>query len=135
MLDDTKIRNRNHVGQVRDFSGLQFGSIYPTDIDGFIEYKNKCYVLIETKHEGAELPNGQRLALERGCDDLLRTKPTQLIVATHNTNGDIDVANTVVYEYRWNKRWHRPIKRITTKEFVTEFFNWVDGNESTRERK
>jgi len=36
--------------QLRDYSGLLFGNITPTDIDGLIEYKNIGYVIIELKY-------------------------------------------------------------------------------------
>ena len=35
-LDRGKIRNRECAGQLKDFSGLRFGKITPTDIDGFV---------------------------------------------------------------------------------------------------
>lgn len=121
-----KIRNRQYANRVRDFSGLRFGNITPTDIDGMIEYKNICYVYIETKFESASLPNGQRLALERQCDDMSKVKPAIMIVASHNTDGDIDVANTTVTEFRFRNAWHETQTTTTTKDLVTRFINWAE---------
>lgn len=62
-----KIRNREHV-PVKDFSGLRYGKITPTDIDGFVEFKDKIFILLELKFGDSVLKYGQRTALERGCD-------------------------------------------------------------------
>jgi len=119
MLERGKIRNREYSTQVRDFSGLRFGNITPTDIDGLIEYQDKAYVFIETKYRDSKLPDGQRLAFERLCDDLQRVKPTLLIIASHETDGDIDVAETKVTEYRFKGKWRNRIG--TTKELIIAF--------------
>jgi len=119
------IRNRQYGTQVQDFSGLRFGNITPTDLDGLIEYKNRGYVLIETKYRDSKLPDGQRLALERLCDDLQRIKPTLLIIAWHETDGDIDVAETSVAEYRFKRKWR--VRKGTTKELITAFLGNLDG--------
>jgi hypothetical protein len=117
------IRDRDRARQVRDFSGMLYGTITPTDIDGLIEYRNKCYVLFEEKLGDAKLPRGQELALERICDDLGAIKPTIFIVASHNTepDQDIDVANSQVVKFRFRSRWY-PIKnKMTTKDLTTKF--------------
>lgn len=125
-MDRGVIRNRLFANQVRDFSGLRFGKITPTDIDGMIEYHNLCYVYIETKYESAELPYGQRLALERQCDDMQKVKPAIAIVASHNTDGDIDVANTTVTEYRFMGKWRTRPDTETTRQLIDKFFKWVE---------
>lgn len=119
------IKNRQFANQVRDFSGLTFGRITPTDIDGLIEYQNKGYVFIETKFGEAPLPFGQRLALERLCDDLQNTKPALLIIASHESDGDIDVAETIVTEYRFKGKWRE--REGTTKELITAFLGYLDN--------
>lgn len=63
-----KIENRNRARQIIDFSGLQYGKITPTDIDGLIEYHDKAILLLEFKYADAEMPRGQKVALERMCD-------------------------------------------------------------------
>lgn len=107
--DRGAIINRNRAKQLRDFSGLRFGTITPTDIDGLIEYHNQAYVLIETKYGKAPMPYGQRLALERLTDDLEKSgKPTLCIISSHlehNYEKDIDTAHTQVTEYRLKKEW------------------------------
>ena len=47
---DSKIRNPYRMRQLIDFTGLELeGGIYPTDIDGLIEYHDQEYILIEVK--------------------------------------------------------------------------------------
>jgi len=124
MEDRGKIRNRQYSTQVRDFSGLRFGNITATDIDGLIEYKDRGYVLIEVKYKDTELPFGQRLALERLCDDLQLVKPTLLIISSHETDGDIDVGETTITEYRFRGKPHS--REGKTKELVSAFLNYLD---------
>jgi len=128
------IRNRDWATQVRDFSGLRYGTITPTDIDGLIEYKDIAFIVIETKHEGCEMPFGQRLALQRLCDACQKAgKETLLIVASHNTEGDIDFANTKVVETRYLFRWKEQNNGMTTKEAIDIFLNFVVSKQNTQE--
>ena len=118
------IRNREYATRVRDFSGLRFGTITPTDLDGLIEYKDRGYVLIEVKYGETRLPDGQRLALERLCDDLQKTKPALLVIGSHHSRGDIDVAQAVVTEYRYNTQWRERESRIGP--LVAGFLEYLD---------
>ena len=53
-----------------DFKGLELdGGIYPTDIDGIIEYRDSEYIILEVKHSKAKVPWGQRLCLQRMVDE------------------------------------------------------------------
>jgi hypothetical protein len=117
------ILNRERARQIRDFSGMLYGSITPTDIDGLIEYRNKCYVLFEEKYRDAKLPRGQELALERICDDLQKVKPALLIVANHEAEPgkDIDVASSFVVKFRFENNWYFVAGKVTTKELTTRF--------------
>ena len=124
-----QIVSRNRARQIRDFSGLLFGNITPTDIDGLIEYHGKAYIFIETKLGNASLPNGQRLALERLADDLTKVKPTLLIVAMHNAinpDDDIDVATAIVAEYRFKGHKREGHSETTVKDLIIKFLETVD---------
>lgn len=49
--------------QLIDFKGCAVdGGMYPTDIDGVIEYKDSKYIIFEVKYGDSEIPIGQRLA-------------------------------------------------------------------------
>lgn len=98
---------RDRARQIRDFSGLLFNTITPTDIDGLIEYHDKAYILIELKYGDSPISEGQKLALERLTDDLRKVgKLTLCIIARHDNadpKDDIDVAQCIVSRYRLNK--------------------------------
>tara|TARA_R100001530_G_scaffold74901_1_gene52689 strand:- start:289 stop:672 length:384 start_codon:yes stop_codon:yes gene_type:complete len=113
------IRNREYAQQIRDFSGLQFGSITPTDIDGFVEFGDKVFVFIEGKHGGASMPHGQRLALERLCDTVASTgRKAFVILISHNTDGDINYADCPVSKYRFDGKWAIPAEPITLRAIM-----------------
>ena len=111
------IKNRNYATQIKDFSGLRYGKITPTDIDGFIDFGNKLFIFMETKFKESLLPYGQRLALERLVDN--GTVAYSLgIISEHETSEDIDMANCVVREIRWKKTWYIPKTAKSVKETI-----------------
>ena len=115
--------NEDRARQIRDFSGMKYGTKTPTDIDGLIEDGSKCYVFFETKCKGTELPDGQEKALIRLVDDLGKIKPTILIIAEHETKPEenIDVANTVVVKVRYKSKWRFPKTTVTTRHLADWF--------------
>ena len=128
MLPRGAIQYRERAKQLRDYSGLQFGNITPTDIDGLIEYHNKAYIIIELKFKDAILPAGQRLALERMTDDLSKAQKDAIcIIGAHTVepNQDIDVANAIVVEYRWRMNWQLPRQHYNIREFIELFLSKV----------
>ena len=62
------IKNKRHLNQSIDFSGVQNVNIHPTDIDAVLEFDNEVLILIELKYKDSVIPTGQRLVLERICD-------------------------------------------------------------------
>jgi len=112
--------------QLRDYSGLLFGNITPTDIDGLIEYKNIGYVIIELKYRDTEILKGQKLALARMNDDFeLAGKASLCIIASHfqeDCSKAIDVANTHVTAYRYRKRWRTFRSVMFTRDLIVRFF-------------
>jgi len=100
-----KIRNRKYSTQVNDFSKMRWKNITPTDIDGLIDFGNKLFVLFELKYDNHEVPYGQRLAIERIVDNL--KKPAIGIIASHKDEGDVQVHDTSVVEFRYNRKWHK----------------------------
>jgi len=130
MLNDDrgKIQYPDRAKQLRDFSGMKFGTITPTDIDGLIEYHNLGYVWIETKYKDSEVPFGQDLALCRVCDDLQKIKPTLLIYAIHDiedVNDAIPVHDTIIIKYRYKGNWH-PGNNMKTRKLVDRFFGAIE---------
>lgn len=124
MTEAGKIRNRVLVSQIRDFSGFDLGTITPTDIDGYIEYRGKAHIIFELKSIGSDLPVGQRLALERLVDDLNKSGKFAIgFIAEHNnsTTEDIIARDAIIKEYRYKNVWHQCKKVITLKEASISF--------------
>lgn len=137
-IEETKIKNPRRMRQLIDFKGLRLdGGVYPTDIDGLIEYKDSEYILLEVKHDNARVPYGQKLALERMVDDFISVGKKAIAIVCEHRVDDVDIpviaAKCRVREiYRGNPcGWEPAERRITVKELVNEFSS--DANESTLE--
>jgi hypothetical protein len=118
------IYNSDRAKQLRDFTGLQYGKITPTDIDGFIDFGDKVFIFIETKLAGVDLPFGQRLALERLTDACAQAgKHTLAVIAVHQTLLDqqINVAAAQVSEVRFAGRWIVLDRVYTVRETINRF--------------
>lgn len=111
------------AAQLRDFQGLRWGTITPTDIDGFLDFGRRAFVFVETKTLGADLPAGQRLALERLADACQATGiHTLALVAVHLTPSSqpIDVSRARVTELRYAGRWMH-VDYITVRAIIDRF--------------
>lgn len=121
MSDRGVIRNRALAGQIRDFRGMRFGNVTPTDIDAFFEFDDELFVLFETKHIGRNLPRGQRLGLQRLVDAVADSgREAILLIGEHDTQADIDFAVCPVREFRYKHEWHTPKQPITFREAVDQ---------------
>ena len=101
------IRNSSQVKQAIDFSGIQNGKIHPSDIDAVLEFDNDILILIEVKRKGNKIPTGQRLLLERVCDNW-KTKKSVVLSVTHefyDTTKDIPLNKCIVEKVYWSKSW------------------------------
>ena len=126
-------RNESLVRNFNILTGIKFGNIRPMDVDGFLEIHNKLFIFIETKHGDSPLHGAQKAALERLSDAVhnpTKEKYSYLIVVSHYAQGDIDVANSLVTEYRHNGKWH-PIAELgyTAYDFVYNLINIHIGHE------
>lgn len=119
-----EIENRARATQVRDFTGLRWGKITPTDVDGFIEFRDKLFVFIEIKLVDWSLPDGQKRALGNACDAIANKtagRTAVVLVVEHDTpiGTDIDVASCVVREFRMQEKWREPLHSpLTCREAV-----------------
>ena len=120
-----EIRNREHATQLRVFKGLQYGNMLATDIDGFADIRGRLFMFFETKHNGAALPFGQRLAFERLCDAIQRGGSDCIyFIASHYNSGDIECADAIVTEYRWKGQWRKAEGHRKLSEY------WFDAIEA-----
>ena len=132
----SKILNPKRMKQLIDFKGLELDNgIYPTDIDGLIEYHDSEYILLEVKHKDARVPYGQRLAIQRMVDDFTKAgKKAVAIVCEHkvdDTDKPVVAAFCKVRElyYGGEHKWRPPdspmnvrqarVKRLCTLKPVT----------------
>jgi len=126
MAERGEIRNRERAKQLRDFTGLRWGKITPTDIDSFTEFDDKLYVWTEAKLRGVKMPYGQRLAFQRLCDAIAETGriATYLVVEHDGAPGqDIDYAACPVTEFRFEGLWRPPDKLITCRAAIDALRN------------
>ena len=114
--------------QLIDFKGLSVdGYIYPTDIDGLIEYKDSEYIIFEIKYGTCEVPLGQRLALQRMVDDFTKVGKRAIAFICEHTTRDVDkpivAAWCKVREIYCgcDKEWKVLNTDITVKEAVDNF--------------
>lgn len=129
----SKILNPKRMKQLIDFKGLELDNgIYPTDIDGLIEYHDSEYIILEVKHNKAKVPWGQRLALQRMVDDFTKAgKKAVAIVCEHSvddTNKPVVAAVCNVRElyYSGEKRWRPPDSPMTVRQAVNNFRKYAN---------
>lgn len=127
-IGKSRIQNPYRMKQLIDFKGLGIdGNIYPTDIDGLIEYKDSEYIIFEIKHGDAEVPFGQRLALQRMVDDFTKVgKQAVAFVCEHtvrDANKPVVAAWCKVREiyYGGERQWRAPLHETTVREAVDSF--------------
>lgn len=123
------IENRDRRKQIVDFSGMRYGKITPTDIDGVIEYRNRAFIYIELKHRDAPLPRGQELYIERQVD-VCRAggKQAVAIVAEHgvdDTERDVDAASCKVRKIYYDGEWFDDGLTRSLREVVDSFISFA----------
>lgn len=122
MAERGEFRNIKHGLERADFSGLRFGTITPTDIDGLIEFEDRCCIFMETKHGDADLPLGQRLALERSCD---KWGDAGIVLVMRKASADTSqtykIATLPVVEFRHARKWQPAPGAATCLEWVERF--------------
>ena len=103
-----EINNRERARQIRDYRELRWGTVTPTDEDGFLDFNNELFIHFELKLIGNDLTFGQRLAFERENDATEKSGiPTYYLIAEHNTpiDKDINCAEALVIECRYKGKW------------------------------
>lgn len=121
-MERGQIFNRTRATQVRDFTGLRWGNITPTDVDGLIDFQNSVFVLFELKRAGAEMPYGQELAIERTAALMNKQKPTIAFLAEHQDDGpSIFAANAIVTSYFWDGGWWDDGRGLSLKVAIDSF--------------
>lgn len=131
---ESRIHNPERMKQLIDYCGLSVeGYMYPTDIDGIIEYKNKKYIIFEIKYRDAKVPKGQRLALERMVNDFYAAgKKAIAFICEHeidNPDQTVIAAQCIVREHysKYNffneGKWTKEKEQLSLKEAVDYYIN------------
>lgn len=130
-----RIRNREYAKQLKDFSGLRWEKITPTDIDGFADFGNRAFVFIECKHGSCDLPYGQKLALQRVCDACEKGGVASIVIVANHDDScetDIDVASQPVTLIRIRQQWRKPKSKQTVKEAIDGFLGWAEKRQQKK---
>lgn len=125
---------RSRAEQPISFSTLSCGPLMPTDIDGVMDWKGRCYVLLEYKTGDKPMSLGQEICLTRMADDLTSAgKPTLLVLAEHDTptNMDISAGECDVRGIYWEHEWNWGYKGLgrTVAEVVWSFIDAYGGSD------
>lgn len=107
-------RNRDRATQLLRFDGLKWNTITPTDLDFFVDFGGRGFVLGEIKYQGNDLTIGQRLVIERAVDAWWRAGIIAVgFFAWHSvTVGDVFVAQAEVRKIRWRGNWHPQVGTV-----------------------
>ena len=128
-------QNVNRGRQLLRFDGLRYGNITPTDIDGLIEYRNQLWLMFEAKMEGKDVPQGQRLALERFIQNIRIAKKHGIaMIVEHDiqdTGKDIYLKDCKVREIitTENQTWRPPKYEITVKDITDMYIGYYERME------
>lgn len=128
-----KLQFRARARQIISFEGMKYGNGSPTDIDALIEWKDRAYILMEFKLRGAELPGGQKLALQRMIDDFERAgKLATLLVCEHEVDDpeqDVIAREAMVRQVYFAGEWFPAAGKYRNKtvdEAVRRFIEYAD---------
>ena len=128
-----EIKYLERYKQLISYAGMELTrKITPTDIDGFIDLKGKCFIYIEGKLINKELDYGQRLALENVVKShekadhksiaiifRLNSKPDDLIDAKSQ------IVSEVYLKYNNNYKWRKPPK-VNLLTCLLNYIKWIE---------
>lgn len=124
-MGESLIQNAGRAKQVCNFYGLQFGGKCAMDVDLFMDFSGRAWVLGELKYGDKEMSKGQRIAIEQFCFDMAHLgKPVLAFVASHlhPEDEEIDCANATVRLVWHNGTWVSLHDHITVRAVMERFF-------------
>jgi len=88
----TTRQERHKLTALAAYGLLRVRGIYPTDIDGLIDYGGRSFVYMEGKTITAQLKKGQKMALENIVNSHNKAGHTSVaIIYRHNTRVSEDI--------------------------------------------
>ncbi len=131
MSERGTILHPERIKQVIRYEGIRYDTITPSDIDGFIEYKDKGWIIYEVKGRHKEVPYGQRLALQRFVEDTKKAgKSSIAIIAEHDITDpteDIILSQCHVREVYPSDEllWRPTVRPYNLKELTDTYITYV----------
>jgi hypothetical protein len=127
------IKFKGRAKQLNSFSGMiRRRNITPTDIDGIIDYNGKAFVILEGKYGDAELPKGQKIALENLANTILSANKRVVVIIyrhfIHDTNQEINVSKQIVSDIYFKRKWDKITVEKNVLEVIEMFENHCDNN-------
>jgi hypothetical protein len=127
------IKFKGRAKQLNSFSGMiRRRNITPTDIDGIIDYNGKAFVILEGKYGDAELPKGQKMALENLANTILSANKRVVVIIyrhfIHDTNQEIIVSKQIVSDIYFKRKWDKITVEKNVLEVIEMFENHCDNN-------
>jgi hypothetical protein len=127
------IKFKGRAKQLNSFSGMiRRRNITPTDIDGIIDYNGKAFVILEGKYGDAELPKGQKMALENLANTILSANKRVVVIIyrhfIHDTNQEINVSKQIVSDIYFKRKWDKITVEKNVLEVIEMFENHCDNN-------
>lgn len=124
------ILNADRCRQLIEFRGLKFGNITPMDMDGLMEYHDKAYIFFEYKLEGAFMPRGQKIALQRLADDCEKAGKEAVVFLCEHKEKDphriVDAGSAIVKCTYYRHKWAIEDSPRTVRERAEKFLKYVD---------
>lgn len=119
------IRSRERLRQIVSFANLRFGPggrIRPTDVDGFLEIRDRLFVWLEVKYRDAPTEPKQRQAFELAARRInLSGAVAVVLIVSHEIDDpreDVDAAVAVVREYFFRDSWRTMAYPTTCYDFL-----------------
>ena len=127
------IKFKGRAKQLNSFNGMiRRRNITPTDIDGIIDYNGKAFVILEGKYGDAELPKGQKMALENLANTILSANKRVVVIIyrhfIHDTNQEINVSKQIVSDIYFKRKWDKITVEKNVLEVIEMFENHCDND-------
>jgi hypothetical protein len=105
--------------QLNSFTGLKFGTITPTDLDGLIDYHNERFAFLELKLRDAPVSDAQATAIIRVVDAIVAGKKrAAFFVAEHcedDPTVDVPADRCLIRCVYIHQMWHQPPTELTLR--------------------
>jgi len=114
--------------QLNSFTGLKFGTITPTDLDGLIDYHNERFAFLELKLRDAPVSDAQATAIIRVVDAIeVAKKRAAFFVAEHcedDPTVDVPADRCLIRAIYTHQMWHQPPAEMTLRAGLDRFLGF-----------